>query len=392
MSEPANIPLNSLISQIGELRNFEIEELEDDKLLSDVVDEVENKINQTFSECSENLSSLPNEDLNKFLEHLKKELGEVESENANFESEIERCMEDNTKLESELHSLLKFIESQSPENEKEHMQMDVSYLAADQADFPLKTLSLSHQIEENKTTLKSMEDLDTIFKRFEAIEKIEDTLTGLTVIEIEECSIRLSLKTYIPFLESVLSQQGIEVPIEPLEMNHEIIIETVDGSLELKNVEIFPNDVYMGEIIEAAKSFRQLYPRFSIEARSSLEWFVRRVQERIALSSLRQCVVKNSNKLRHSFEYLDREDIIVAHIVGEVDALIKLPQGWPLSDLALELISLKSRSQHSKEVSLSFLCTIVEMANSLNSYVRKNISNFTDSIEEIIMQQMQADR
>ncbi|KAL2249388.1 UNVERIFIED_CONTAM: hypothetical protein Sindi_2412500, partial [Sesamum indicum] len=61
----------------------------------------------------------------------------------------------------------------------------------------------------------------------------------------------------------------------------------------------------------------------------------------------------------HSFEYLDREDVIVAHVVGGVDAFIKLPQGWPLSDLALELISLKSTSQYSKEISLSFLCKIV---------------------------------
>lgn len=62
---------------------------------------------------------------------------------------------------------------------------------------------------------------------------------------------------------------------------------------------------------------------------------------------------------RHSFEYLDREDMIIAHVAGEIDAFIKLPHGWPISDLALELISLKSTSQYSKEISLSFLCKIV---------------------------------
>ena len=46
-------------------------------------------------------------------------------------------------------------------------------------------------------------------------------------------------------------------------------------------------------------------------------------------------------------------------MVGGIDAFIKLPQGWPLSDLALELISLKSTSQYSKEISLSFLCKIL---------------------------------
>lgn len=74
--------------------------------------------------------------------------------------------------------------------------------------------------------------------RFDAVEKIEDLLSGLKVIEIEGNNIRLSLKTYIPYLETVLRQQEIENIIEPLEINHELMIETLDGSLELKNVEV----------------------------------------------------------------------------------------------------------------------------------------------------------
>ncbi|KAL0340592.1 UNVERIFIED_CONTAM: hypothetical protein Sradi_4576000, partial [Sesamum radiatum] len=158
-------------------------------------------------------------------------------------------------------------------------------------------LELSHQIEKKKTTLKTLQDLDSYFRRFEAVEKIEDAFTGVKVIEIEGNNIRLSLKTYIPYLESVLRQQDIESVIEPLEMNHELIVETMDGTWELKNVEIFPNDVYIGEIIDAAKTFRQLNPTSrAMVTRSSLEWFVRRVQDRIALSSLRRFVVKNANK------------------------------------------------------------------------------------------------
>lgn len=58
------------------------------------------------------------------------------------------------------------------------------------------------------------------------------------MIEIEGNSIRLSLKTYIPYLETLLRQHDIENIIEPLEMNHELIIDTVDGTWELKNVEV----------------------------------------------------------------------------------------------------------------------------------------------------------
>lgn len=58
------------------------------------------------------------------------------------------------------------------------------------------------------------------------------------MIEIEGNSIRLYLKTYIPYLEVVLRKQNIESIIEPLEMNHELIIETVDGTWEPKNFEV----------------------------------------------------------------------------------------------------------------------------------------------------------
>lgn len=74
--------------------------------------------------------------------------------------------------------------------------------------------------------------------RFDAVEKIEEAFTGVKVIEIEGNNIRLSLKTYIPYLEIVLRKQDIESIIEPLEMNHELIVETVDGTWQLKNFEV----------------------------------------------------------------------------------------------------------------------------------------------------------
>ncbi|XP_075513334.1 uncharacterized protein LOC142548722 [Primulina tabacum] len=59
---------------------------------------------------------------------------------------------------------------------------------------------------------------------------------------------------HIPNLESVLCQQEIGV-IEP-ELNYELIIEIIDGTFELKNVEVFPDDIYLGDIVDAAKFFR----------------------------------------------------------------------------------------------------------------------------------------
>lgn len=48
----------------------------------------------------------------------------------------------------------------------------------------------------------------------------------------------------------------------------------------------------------------------------------------------------------------------MAHMVGGIDAFIKVSQGWPVYSSPLRLISLKSSSQFSKEISLSFLCKV----------------------------------
>ena len=52
------------------------------------------------------------------------------------------------------------------------------------------------------------------------------------------------------------------------------------------------------------------------------------------------------------------DEIIVAHMVGGVDTFVKMSHGWPVSNHALKLISLKSSDYSPKEISLSFLCKV----------------------------------
>ncbi|KAK3038363.1 hypothetical protein RJ639_031459 [Escallonia herrerae] len=122
----------------------------------------------------------------------------------------------------------------------------------------LKMSELSDQIERNNKVLKLLQDLDCNFKRFEAVEKIEDALTGLKVIEFEGTCIRFSLTTYVPNVEHLLSQHKIEDKIDSMEQNHNLVVEVEEGTMNIKNVQIFPNDVYIGEIIDAAKSLRSV--------------------------------------------------------------------------------------------------------------------------------------
>lgn len=412
---PALEPLdpNTLRSRIRQLEEIqrncndvsELSPSEEEELLKNCVLQLEEKVTQILSDYSD-VSSLAVEDLDTYLEQLEGELSMVKAESAQTSDEIENLMrgylEDSNRLESNIEGLncsLNFIASQGLEKEKADAQLECSTQAEDQmvslsahGGCKFKILELDTEVEKKKRTLKSLQDLECTHKRFESVEKIEDALTGLKIIEFEGNCIRLSLRTYIPDLESFLREQKIENISDTLEQNHELSIEVVEGTMDVKNVEIFPNDVYIGEIIDVAKSFRQLFSSLLIpDTRNSFEWFVRRVQERIVLCTLRRFLVKSANKSRHSFEYLDREETIVAHMVGGVDAFLKVSQGWPVTSSVLKLVSLKSSSQYSKEVSLSFLCKVEEAANSLDAHVRQNISSFVDSIEEILVQRMRAE-
>lgn len=68
------------------------------------------------------------------------------------------------------------------------------------------------------------------------MEQIEDALSGLKVIDFDENCIRLSLRTYLPKLEELSCQ--IEDAGQPSEINHELMIVLVSGTMELKDVEV----------------------------------------------------------------------------------------------------------------------------------------------------------
>ncbi|XP_021856088.2 uncharacterized protein [Spinacia oleracea] len=314
--------------------------------------------------------------LAKEIDHLKKSCTEWTCQ---LESNLELLHHVAKNTGSEEMGLAEIVEHnklKSGEDQPEAKALHEDYL---------EVLKLKHQIEKNNITLNSMQDLDYDLKRIEAIENIEEALTGLKVIDFEENTIKVSLKTYIP--EGVMCQLNAEDYIKQSEVNHELLIEVVNGTMDLKNVEIFPNDVYIGEIAEATKTFSKLFTVVP-QTRSSLGWFLQKVQDRIAMCTIRQLVVKSANKSRHSFEYLDKDELIIAHMNGGIDAFIKPSQGWPLSASPLKLVSFRSSNQNSKDISLSLLSKVEEMANSFDLNIRESITNFVDGIEEILLEQM----
>ncbi|KAM4105872.1 hypothetical protein ACJW30_04G022000 [Castanea mollissima] len=360
----ASVDLHTIrrrIREMAELHDDDVPDLttttsdSDEKLLRDFTLDFDNKVNQIVLDSTSHVASLTLQDFDAFFERLKEELNMVEAESTKISNEIEILartnVEDSTQLKTCLERLecdLDSITSQGLEKVKAGANAncptygdDESSLINEPVDHKLELLELEVEIERNKTTLKSLQDLDHMYRWFDAIEQIEDLLTGLKVVAFTENCIRLSLQTYIPKLEGSRKIEGIE----PSVLNHELLIEVLEGTMELKSVEIFPNDVYIIDILDAAKS------------------------------------------LRFSLEYLDRDESIIAHMAGAVDAFIKISQDWPILSSPLKLISLKS-SDHSKEISLTFLCKAEEVANSLDIHIRQDISSFVDAIEKILVEQM----
>ncbi|OVA03804.1 hypothetical protein BVC80_8097g5 [Macleaya cordata] len=408
-SEP--LDLESTLSRIRDLSEIQrscndvsdFSSSESEKLLKDCIAHFESRVKQITPDISD-FRSLGSEDLDAYIDNAKKELNLVQAENLKISDEIEvltgTYIEDYPRLEKDLEELnysLKFVESQGIDELQMGSRVECSLSTEHRGssmnvheDYNFEVWDLDNQIEKTKVTLSSLQDIDDVTKRVEAIGQIQDMLSGLKVIEFEGNCIRLSVKTFIPTLEGLLYHQNMEYATEPLVVDHELLIELMDGTLELRNVEIFPNDVFIGEVVDAAKSLRyvSLLLSFILRTRSSLAWFVGKVQTRIILCNLRRLLVKDASISRYSFEYSDKDETIIAHVAGGINAFIKIPQSWPIANSALKLISLVSSDNHSKGISLSFLCKVQELANSLDVQRRQNLSNFSDAIDEILVQQM----
>ncbi|XP_010466761.1 PREDICTED: uncharacterized protein LOC104746911 isoform X2 [Camelina sativa] len=342
---------------------------------------------QNVNEIVEDYSDV--EDSEAYLEYLRKELHSVEAESAKVSEEIERLSrshaEDSSRLERDLEGLLLSLDSMSSQDPPSNSSMEVCEVNDDDK---FKIFELENQMEEKKMILKSLEDLDSIRKRFDAAEQVEDALTGLKVLEFDGNFIRLQLRTYIPELDGLPGQHKFEHTTEPSELIHELIIYLKDKTTEISKLEMFPNDIYIGDIIKAADSFRQVRLHSAVlDTRSSVQWVVAKVQDRIISTTLRKYIVTSSKRIRRTFEYYDKDETIVAHIAGGIDAFLKVSDGWPVLNTPLKLASLKSSDNQSKGISLSLICKVEELANSLDLQTRQNLSGFMDAIEKILVQQ-----
>ncbi|VVA34046.1 PREDICTED: RNA-directed DNA polymerase (reverse mRNAase)-related family [Prunus dulcis] len=177
-------------------------------------------------------------------------------------------------------------------------------------------LELENQIEKNNIILKSLQDLECTLKWLDNTERIEDAVEG-------NC-IRLSLRTYIPKLEDLFSPKKVGDATEPSEVNHELLMELLEGTIGLRNVEVLAT---VGGAYMAWADIAVLHPRIAFLLSAEYGMVCNKSARQNVLCTMRRLMVKSANKSRHSLEYLDKDETVVAHAVGGVDAFTKVPQG-----------------------------------------------------------------
>ncbi|WOL11402.1 hypothetical protein Cni_G20164 [Canna indica] len=241
------------------------------------------------------------------MEQLKKEIFSAEKENSTISSEIDTLMEavvgDSVQLDGDIEGLtcsLNFIESQG--------RLGLSSTSVDGKPLPEEThenpvhvfheykfemLGLNQRVEKSKNNLVMLQDLDFALKRFEAFGQLENMFSEVKVIDYQGGCIRLSLKTPIPNLDGFLLRHKFDY-MDPSVAEHEMLIELTERTMELKKVEIFPDDVFIDGIVDTFKSSSD----FISSTKSPLGWFIRQVQHRIILCTLRRLLVKDANKSR----------------------------------------------------------------------------------------------
>lgn len=114
------------------------------------------------------------------------------------------------------------------------------------------------------STDASLSSLHLSLSSLDVIEQVEDTIGGLKVIDVADNFIRLSLHTHIPNLEYFSSLQRLEGMIEPSELDHELLIEVLEGTMELKNAEVSLYLVKVPQLVSSAVILALLSFEFKI--------------------------------------------------------------------------------------------------------------------------------
>ncbi|KMZ58743.1 hypothetical protein ZOSMA_74G00870 [Zostera marina] len=373
--------LSQLRSSVNDHLDQGLTPLESQKFLEDFLADARWNRCQEIQEEDPCVDALVSEDLEVYLD-LFKELRSLQEENEQLSHEImsltDIVVKDSARMDvdlKELDSDINKFRSRSPRQEQLYNNENCMFNHVD-----IQAMELNCLISKRDTVdtcLMSSANLNQYLKR-EDLNRVEELFCGVRVIEFDANSVRLSMKSYAADMDNILLKQKLGSLKETFDHDHdhEIVIEFGNELTQLKNVKISSTNVCLDHIVYTAKS-----------SRHSLPWLVWNIQQQILLCTLRLLVVDNINNSRRSAMYSDKDETITIHLVDGVDAYIEIPDGWPISDFGLKLISVTGKSNNT--ISLDIICKINDSVDALDKQTLHCLEGFVDTIEHAVHEMKQ---
>jgi len=301
------------------------------------------------------------DDLDAYLERLRKEVALAKEGNRKVSDEIAVTAETTANDMIQLDVDIEVLESLLSELELKgfnHLEASPVLGQSDSTDSCrdqsiadkyciYEVLELDHQITRSKMNLKMLQNLQSV----DEIGQLRSMVLpfGAKELDFKDNCLRIFLKATTWTSDCVIYGQKLDCAIDLVISDHELLIEVDERNMEPKNLKIFPDDVCVDILIERLESFREV-----ISSRA-LGWLSQQCQGRFIINVLRRSLVNDANNSRHSFEYFDKEDVIISHLDRGIDASIKISFDWPLCSYGLKLISIRNSGTHPTNIASSLL-------------------------------------
>ncbi|KAG8063982.1 hypothetical protein GUJ93_ZPchr0004g38866 [Zizania palustris] len=361
----------------------------------DLRSEYEEALQVVDAQASSVVAALGSDDLDAFMEWLRKEVSLAEEENHKLSGEIcsiaEITVKDTIQLDVDIAALGSSLKKIDTEGLK-HLEASQLSISTDSCrnqanvdkDYKYELLELGHQLEKSEKDLKLLEIQSSSLQKAEAMWELESMFSEAKILDFKDNCLRVFLKAPVLDSESLMYGHKLDCSVNSNVSDHELLIEVDEGSMEPKKVQIFPDDICVDILFDKLKSSREVI------SAPSLGWLIRQFQYHIVINTLRRSLVNDANNSRHSFEYFDKNETMVAHLAGGMDAFIKISADWPLSSYGLKLISIHNSGAHSTDITSIVLCKTKELANGLELQTRRHLVTFVDAIEDILLREMRS--
>jgi len=178
--------------------------------------------------------------------------------------------------------------------------------------------------------------------------------------------------------------QKFNCTIDSFISDHELLIEIDKRNMEPKKVQIIPDDMSVDILVERMESSREAI------SCGTLQWLIQQCQHQAIINALRRSLLNDANSSRHSFEYFNKEEMIVAHLDRGIDVSIKISSDWPLCSYGLKVISIHNSGDRPTNIASTLLSKTKELANELELQVREHLVKFVDAVEEILIRELQS--